>query len=109
MVSANRTTCSPSPLASPPAISACLGRLLDFPFGAYLQHRVAGRLPANRQILVGPPVSRYAFESWAVPTEIVHGEVDELIPLSIVEVMHVLTAFCCTSSPGRATSSTVGW
>jgi len=51
----------------------------------------------------------YAFESWAVPTEIVHGEADELIPLSIVGAMHVLTAFCCTSSPGRATSSTVGW
>ncbi len=59
--------------------------LLGFSFGAYVQHRVAGRLPAKRLILVGPPVSMYAFESPAVPTEIVHGEADELIPLSIVD------------------------
>lgn len=58
--------------------------LLGFSFGAYVQHRVARRLPAERLILVGPAVSMYAFERPAVPTEIVHGEMDELIPLSIV-------------------------
>jgi alpha/beta superfamily hydrolase len=58
--------------------------LLGFSFGAYVQHRIAGRLPAERLILVGPAVSMYAFEPPAVPTEIVHGEADELIPLAIV-------------------------
>lgn len=59
--------------------------LLGFSFGAYVQHRVARRLPAQRLILVGPAVSMYAFEPPTVPTEIVHGEADELIPLAIVE------------------------
>jgi len=59
--------------------------LLGFSFGAYVQHRVAGCLPAERMILVGPAVSMYAFETPAVPTEIVHGEADELVPLAIVD------------------------
>lgn len=59
--------------------------LLGFSFGAYVQHRVARRLSADRLILVGPAMSMYAFESPAIPTEIVHGEADELIPLSVVD------------------------
>ncbi len=58
--------------------------LLGFSFGAYVQHRLASRLSAERLILVGPAVSLYAFEPPAVPTEIVHGEADELIPLAFV-------------------------
>lgn len=59
--------------------------LLGFSFGAYVQHRVARHLPAQRLILVGPAVSMYAFESPVIPTEIVHGEADELIPMAIVD------------------------
>lgn len=58
--------------------------LLGFSFGAYVQQRIAGRLPAERLILVGPAVSMYAFETPAVHTEIVHGGADELIPPSII-------------------------
>ncbi|MGQ9685532.1 MAG: alpha/beta hydrolase [Thiobacillaceae bacterium] len=58
--------------------------LLGFSFGAYVQQRLAGRLPARRLILVGPAVSLYDFGPPAVPTEIVHGEADELIPLDSV-------------------------
>jgi alpha/beta superfamily hydrolase len=59
--------------------------LLGFSFGAYVQHRLATRLPAERLILVGPAVSLYAFSPPLIPTEIVHGEADELIPLSLVD------------------------
>ncbi len=58
--------------------------LLGFSFGAYVQHRVAQRMPARRLIMVGPAVSMYPFEPPPIPTDIVHGELDELIPLTIV-------------------------
>lgn len=58
--------------------------LLGFSFGAYVQHRLACRLPAERLMMVGPAVSMYAFETPALPTEIVHGEADELISLDSV-------------------------
>jgi hypothetical protein len=58
--------------------------LLGFSFGAYVQHRVSHRLPADRLVMVGPAVSMYDFEPPAVPTDILHGEADELIPLGIV-------------------------
>lgn len=59
--------------------------LLGFSFGAYVQHRVARRLPAERLIMVGPAVSMYPFEPPAIRTEIVHGELDALVPLAVVE------------------------
>ncbi len=58
--------------------------LLGFSFGAYVQHRVATRLAAKRLILVGPAITLYAFGPPALPTDIVHGEADELIPLAQV-------------------------
>ena len=58
--------------------------LLGFSFGAYVQHRVSQRLPAERLVMVGPAVSMYAFEPPAIPTDIIHGEADELIPLGVV-------------------------
>lgn len=58
--------------------------LLGFSFGAYVQHRVARRLPTRRLILVGPAISMYAFEPPAVPTHIIHGADDEVIPLASV-------------------------
>ncbi len=59
--------------------------LLGFSFGAYVQHRLASRLEAQRLILVGPAVTLYPFGPPPVPTTIVHGEADELIPLAQVE------------------------
>jgi hypothetical protein len=58
--------------------------LLGFSFGAYVQHRLSHRLAAERLVMVGPAVSMYAFEPPAVPTDIIHGAEDELIPVGVV-------------------------
>lgn len=75
------------------AVAAAIGRrqpglpwsLMGFSFGAYVQHRLAARIEAERLILVGPAVTLYPFGPPPVPTTIVHGEADELIPLAQVE------------------------
>lgn len=54
--------------------------LLGFSFGAYAQQRLAGRLHAERLILVAPAVSMYPFEPVAVPTTLIHGDADEVVP-----------------------------
>jgi alpha/beta superfamily hydrolase len=63
--------------------------LAGFSFGGFVQSRVARRLaeagrPAARLVFVGPAVSR--FEVGAVPpdTLVIHGEVDDTVPLSAV-------------------------
>ncbi len=58
--------------------------LMGFSFGAYVQHRVAAELAAERLIMVGPAVSMYAFAAPAIPTHIIHGSEDELIPIAAV-------------------------
>ncbi|HEX8980549.1 MAG TPA: alpha/beta hydrolase [Parasulfuritortus sp.] len=58
--------------------------LLGFSFGCYVQQRVAQRLDARQLIMVGPAVSMYDFDPPAIPTAIVHGAEDELIPLAAV-------------------------
>ncbi len=58
--------------------------LIGFSFGAYVQHRVASQLHAERLIMVAPAVSMYAFEPAPIPTDILHGEADALIPLAAV-------------------------
>lgn len=67
-----------------PAYPGLAWTLFGFSFGAYVQHRVAYRLPAQRLIMVGPAVSMYAFEPPAIRTDILHGDQDELIPVGIV-------------------------
>jgi len=54
--------------------------LMGFSFGAYVQHRVAQELAATRLIMVGPAVSMYSFEATHIPTTILHGSEDEVIP-----------------------------
>lgn len=56
--------------------------LLGFSFGAYVQHRVARELHARQLIMVGPAVSMYAFEANTIPTAIIHGGEDEVIPFA---------------------------
>ncbi len=56
--------------------------LMGFSFGAYVQHRVAAALAAERLIMVGPAVSMYAFNAPPIPTHIIHGVEDELIPIA---------------------------
>lgn len=62
--------------------------LLGFSFGAYVQHRVAAE-PAmqdmlTRLIMVGPAVTLYGFGAPALPSHIIHGADDALIPLAAV-------------------------
>ncbi len=56
--------------------------LMGFSFGAYAQHRLARQLHAERLIMVAPAVSMYDFEASAVPTTIIHGDADEVIPFT---------------------------
>lgn len=56
--------------------------LMGFSFGAYVQHRVARELRAQRLILVGPALSMYEFEANNLPTTIIHGSEDEVIPFA---------------------------
>lgn len=73
-------------LALADAITAHYGKLpwtlMGFSFGAYVQHRVARELAAVRLIMVGPAVSMYAFEATGMPTTILHGSEDEVIPFA---------------------------
>ncbi len=54
--------------------------LMGFSFGAYVQHRVARQLPAECLILVGPAVSMFEFEANTIPTTLIHGTEDDVIP-----------------------------
>ncbi|PIV88245.1 MAG: alpha/beta hydrolase [Hydrogenophilales bacterium CG17_big_fil_post_rev_8_21_14_2_50_63_12] len=56
--------------------------LMGFSFGAYVQHRVARELPAERLILVGAAVSLYEFAANDIPTTLIHGTEDEVIPFA---------------------------
>ena len=71
-------------LALAESISAHYGKhpwtLMGFSFGAYVQHRVAQALHAERLIMVGPAVSMFDFEATRIPTTILHGTEDEVIP-----------------------------
>jgi uncharacterized protein len=71
-------------LALAAAITSHYGKLewtlMGFSFGAYVQHRVAQELAAVRLIMVGPAVSMYSFEATHIPTTILHGTEDEVIP-----------------------------
>ncbi len=58
--------------------------LMGFSFGAYVQHRVAAQLHADRLIMVGPAVSMYDFAGPPIPAHLIHGVEDELIPIAAV-------------------------
>lgn len=63
--------------------------LAGFSFGGFVQTRVAQRLreqsaPASRLVLVGPAVSRFPVETVPADTVVIHGELDETVPLQSV-------------------------
>lgn len=63
--------------------------LAGFSFGSFVQSRVARRLaeagaPATRLVLVGAATSRFAVEPVPADTLVIHGEVDDTVPLSSV-------------------------
>lgn len=58
--------------------------LAGFSFGSYVQTRVAKHIEAERLVLAGPAVKRFAVETVPADTIVVHGEADEVVPLADV-------------------------
>ena len=64
--------------------------LAGFSFGAFIQTRVAKRVPVHRLVLVAPPSGvvgggrSYATEDVPADTIVIHGERDETVPLANV-------------------------
>lgn len=58
--------------------------LAGFSFGSYVQTRVAQSIPAQRLVLVGPAVGRFALETVPADTIVIHGEEDDVVPLADV-------------------------
>ncbi len=58
--------------------------LAGFSFGSFVQTRVAHRVLAERLVLDGPAVERFAVENVPADTIVVHGEEDDVVPLADV-------------------------
>ena len=58
--------------------------LAGFSFGSFVQTRVAKRTECERMVLVGPAVNRFPAESVPQHTLVVHGELDDVVPLAAV-------------------------
>jgi alpha/beta superfamily hydrolase len=58
--------------------------LAGFSFGSFVQTRVVRRVDAARLVLIAPAVNRFAGETVPANTLVVHGEQDEVVPLSAV-------------------------
>lgn len=72
----------------PEAVSSSLV-LAGFSFGSYVQTRVARVLrergvPVGPLVLVGPAVGRFPAEPVPADTLVIHGEVDDIVPLAAV-------------------------
>ena len=55
-----------------------------FSFGSFVQTRVAKALKPDQLVLVAPVVNRFATEEVAAGALVIHGEVDDVVPLSAV-------------------------
>ncbi len=55
-----------------------------FSFGSFVQTRAAEVLHPHQLILVGPAVSRFATGAVAPGTLVIHGELDDVVPLQAV-------------------------
>jgi alpha/beta superfamily hydrolase len=58
--------------------------LAGFSFGSFVQTRVAQQVTAQRLVLVGPAVKRFAIAPVPADTIVVHGEDDDVVPLADV-------------------------
>ena len=58
--------------------------LAGFSFGSFVQTRVAKAIEAQRLVLIGPAVRRFAVEEVPADTIVVHGEEDDVVPLADV-------------------------
>ena len=55
-----------------------------FSFGSFVQTHVAKQIKPDRLILVAPAVNRFKTEQVAAGTLVIHGELDDVVPLSAV-------------------------
>jgi uncharacterized protein len=58
--------------------------LAGFSFGSFVMTRLAKRVAAERLVLVGPAVKRFAVETVPEDTIVIHGEQDEVVALADV-------------------------
>jgi alpha/beta superfamily hydrolase len=58
--------------------------LAGFSFGSYVQTIVAQSVEAERLVLVGPAVGRFAIGTVPADTIVIHGEQDDVVPLADV-------------------------
>jgi uncharacterized protein len=58
--------------------------LAGFSFGAFVQTQVARRVKPERMVLVGPAVNRFRAATVPPETLVIHGEHDDVVPLSAV-------------------------
>ena len=58
--------------------------LAGFSFGSFVQTRAAKRLHPRSMVLVGPAVNRFPAETVPRDTLVVHGELDDVVPLEAV-------------------------
>lgn len=58
--------------------------LAGFSFGSFVQTHVAKRLACAGMVLVGPVVNRFHAERVPAGTLVIHGELDDVVPLSTV-------------------------
>jgi len=55
-----------------------------FSFGSFVQTRVARQIHPHQLILVAPAVNRFKTENVAAGTLVIHGELDDVVPLAAV-------------------------
>jgi alpha/beta superfamily hydrolase len=55
-----------------------------FSFGSFIQSHVAKRIAVERMVLIGTAAGRMAVEQVPADTIVIHGELDEVVPLSAV-------------------------
>jgi alpha/beta superfamily hydrolase len=58
--------------------------LAGFSFGSFVQTRVIKHMSAQHLVLVGPAVNRFPAETVPPDTLVVHGELDDVVPLAAV-------------------------
>ncbi|HUO44004.1 MAG TPA: alpha/beta hydrolase [Burkholderiales bacterium] len=58
--------------------------LAGFSFGGAVQTRVAKRTAASHIVLIAPAVTRFPVEPVPADTLLIHGELDEIVPLQAV-------------------------
>ncbi len=58
--------------------------LAGFSFGTFVQTRVAHQVQVQRLVLIAPAVNRFPIEHVPHDTIVVHGDVDDVVPLSDV-------------------------